>query len=77
METWHGDIDDESEKYRGFSGPLHISRGDQTTIIQSFVKLVTKQVLKLHQTIMVLRRGLVLWNKLSIKEEGGQLLTLI
>ena len=39
METWHGDIDDESEKYRGFSGPLHISRGDQTNpLYKAFVK---------------------------------------
>ena len=50
----------------------------QTHYTKLLLKLVTKQVLKLHQTIMVLsKRVLVLWNKLSIKEEGGQLLTLI
>ena len=39
METWHGDIDDESEKYRGFSGPLHISRGEHTNpLYKAFVK---------------------------------------
>ena len=39
METWHGDIDDESEKYPWFFGPLHISRGDQTNpLYKAFVK---------------------------------------
>ena len=39
METWHGDRDTNSEKFRGFSGPLHISRGDQKNpLFKAFVK---------------------------------------
>ena len=39
METWHGERDINSEKFRGFSGPLHISRGDQKNpLFKAFVK---------------------------------------
>ena len=39
METWHGDIDDESEKIPWFFRSLHISRGDQTNpLYKAFVK---------------------------------------
>ena len=38
METWHGELTEESKVFRGRSGPLHISRGKQNNpLFKAFV----------------------------------------
>ena len=39
METWHGNYDPDLKKFRGDSGPLHISRGKQDNpLFRAFVE---------------------------------------